>query len=602
MSSLLANRYQVLRELGRGGMGVVHAVSDTLDGSRQLALKTIRQDAALTPHQRLRFKEEFRAMARLEHPNTVKVHDFGVLDAHSHYLTMEIVPGQELEALISDRGMPVEQACRLLIQLLQALGFIHARGYVHRDIKAANIRVTEDGTLKLMDFGLMEPIGQRSTRTITGTPGYMPPEVVTGGAICPASDLYSVGCLAMEMLTGRLPFTGTLSEVVRSHAGTPPEPLRSRRPELPEALERIVSRLLRKDPKDRYAAASEVVADLAGIAGLEVARDTEDQRRSFVRTSELVGREPERQALEAALAGLKERRSAALLIGAPAGVGKSRLLEKLLLTAKLEGVMVLKGRCDDSGQAPYQAVGEALKPLLALTSEADRSRHARAIACLRCTTQEEVGQEALEEAIWAGIDEAAERAPLLWLMEDMHWADAPTLALVNKVIRRLADKPIMVVATFRDDEVEPGSPIWHTVEDGASRLLRLGPLSREEQRRMLEAMLGPTSMIEGFEGALYQATGGNAFFLTEVIRALLEEGQLAQRDGLWHFPAHPDVLTPLQSIQATVCRRVRHLSPGARALAAAAAVIGHDQDLAMLLAVSCFDEEVFFARLEELIA
>ena len=195
-----------------------------------------------------------------------------------------------------------ERTYPLLIQLLQALNFIHQRGFVHRDIKPANARVRPDGRLVLMDFGLMTAAGQAAGRAVTGTAGYLAPEVAVGGAIDGATDLYAVGCLAFELITGRLPFQGSLIEVVRQHVSARPPALRSLRPDVPMQLELLVMRLLEKQPQARYRSAEAVLADLSSLAGVGLARETEDQQRSFLVAGGLVGRDAELAVLTGALA------------------------------------------------------------------------------------------------------------------------------------------------------------------------------------------------------------------------------------------------------------------------------------------------------------
>lgn len=598
---LLANRYEALRELGRGGMGVVHAVRDTLDGNRELALKTIRHEAEITEAQRLGFKEEFRAMARLRHPNTVEVFDFGQLDATSLYLTMELVPGRELGALVGPSGMPVEAACKLLIQLAQALGFIHDRGYVHRDIKVENIRVTDDGVLKLMDFGLMIPLGQPAPRRISGTLAYLPPEAVTGRALTAASDLYAVGCLAYLLFTGRLPFTGQAIEIVRAHALTPPVSPVAWRPELPEPLAQLVLRLLEKDPAERHQSASELVTDLAAFAGVEVARQSTAQRGSYLTTSVLVGREQELAVLRHGLAAARAGRGGACFVGGGAGLGKSRLVEELAIEAKLEEAIVLTGGCRSCQRMPYQGAVEALQPLLAASEPAEREEAACVMRAL-AEGQDPCPGKDLPAIAWAWIAGVASRRPVVWIMEDLHAADPQSLALFLHVAGRAGEAAVLAVGTFQDDELPPESPLPRAAEEASGGSVRLAPQSPEQQARTLAAMLRNPEISLDFARALYDATGGNPLCLTETVRALMEEGQLQLEDGVWRFPLHQDVLAPLATGTGRSARRVAGLSPGGRALAEAAAVQGFEQNLCTLLHASGLEEEPFFARLDELLA
>jgi serine/threonine-protein kinase len=204
MIDQLTNRYKILSTLGEGGMGVVFLVEDTTS-NRQMALKVLSKIAG-DPHEALlRFKQEFRTMTRLRHPNTVEVYDYGQLSDGTPFFTMEVVPGQGLDEslpIASEQFRPVAQ------QLLRALGYIHRQGLVHCDIKPENIRITPDGVVKLMDFGLMVDAGT-SGGTIRGTIAYMAPEVARRGEIDARADLYSFGALAFHLLAGEAPYPGS---------------------------------------------------------------------------------------------------------------------------------------------------------------------------------------------------------------------------------------------------------------------------------------------------------------------------------------------------------------------------------------------------------
>ena len=608
MSERLANRYDVLSLLGEGGMGQVFRVADAFANGQELALKVIKVAGEATEDQRLRFKAEFHAMARLRHPNTIAVSDYGELEGGNLYIAMELVPGRELSDVIAGKPLPLAEIYPLLLQLLQALDFIHSRGYVHRDIKAQNVRVTPDGTLKLMDFGLMGQIGQPSSRQVTGTPGYLAPEVAQGGVISAASDLYSVGCLAYEMLTGRLPFEGKLLDVVRAHVQNPPPPLRQRRPDAPEALERIVMRLLEKEPGRRYRTAGLVSEDLAALAGVALARESLDQQLSFLETGEIIGRDAELAQLEAALAAARTGGVRPIFVTAPAGTGKSRLVQELELKAKLAGFVVMHGSCHEDGMAPYEALTASLRSALPHGTEEERLRYLPTLAHLFPEFAGEDGAEAeapdaatLAEAVRGWLVDLSARTPVLWLLDDLHWADGQTVEVFNHALRGLAGCAVLAVGTFRCDETPAGSPLWRTLDDGESDHLRLRALSRAAQAALVGAMLADARMPDAFAEALDRATGGNPFFLTEVLRSLLEDGHLGRHGGVWRFPSDPAVLRPLTSMEATVARRLAQLPPGARALIDVAAVLGHAWDLCTLRTVSGLEDEVLLEHLDELV-
>lgn len=327
--SLLANRYRIIDKIGEGGMGIVWRVYDTVEQC-EVALKQFykKEDSELSTTQKdkytpeaiqatqregvwlstistatteesLRFKKEFRTMVKLKHPNTVNVFDYGVLENGDDYITMEIVPGKELRDILKERQLDFEEVYRILIQTSQVLNFIHSRLLVHRDIKPSNIRITPEGNVKLMDFGLMEQMGLPSTGEITGTVIYLPPEVAKGGIIDARSDLYSLGVMVYELVTGQLLFTGKKPlDIIRQHIETPPIPPCQIREDTPEELEEIILKLLAKDQNERYQTTAELINDLVQLTGEKISIETLEQRKSYLNCSELIGREREMQKLK----------------------------------------------------------------------------------------------------------------------------------------------------------------------------------------------------------------------------------------------------------------------------------------------------------------
>ncbi|MDB5097805.1 MAG: putative serine/threonine protein kinase, partial [Cyanobacteria bacterium RYN_339] len=556
-NALLAGRYRVLGILGQGGMGTVWRVKDQVKGC-EVALKTIRSTGEVTAAQELAFREEYRAMTRLRHPNTIEVFDFGVLDARTRFLTMAMVPGRELLDVIAGRAMPYETAYSLLSQLLRALDFIHSRLYVHRDIKAANVRVRDDGTLVLMDFGLMAQLGTAGGGGMSGSPGYMPPESIRGGMIDGMADLYSVGCLAFEMLTGRVPFTGSLRDVLRAHVETPAPLLRTRRPDAPVELERIIAKLLEKEPCKRYRGAAEVLADLALVAGTEYACPNLAQAQSYLVAGAMVGRERELHAMDNALQRAMTGIGNTLLVGAPGGTGKSRLVAELLVQARLQDVMVLEGRCREGRQAPYGPLVEALQPLRAILA-LDDVEHAAALDLifrdqfpgtgeLVALPEEQLRRAAHEQlADWLVL--ASQKQPVVLALDDLQWADAMTQDAVRALARRVGEMRLLLTGTLRDDELG-AAPYLRSADEGGLALLRLAPFSPDQVSALLDATLREYAINQPVMARLVGTTGGNAFFLTETLRLLMDEGALVQRAGTWIFPEHADRLDVPTTVDA----------------------------------------------------
>ena len=267
------SHYRVEAELGRGGMGIVYRALDSKLG-RAVAIKVLPSDATADPERHQRFVQEARSASALNHPNIVTIYEIGNDDGTT-FIAMELVDGTPLDRLIGGAPMPVATALDYAVQSAAALEAAHASGIVHRDIKPANIVVTRDGRVKVLDFGLAKLVERAaSDATLTalatrpgavmGTPAYMSPEQAQGERVGAWSDVFSLGGVLYEMLTGRRPFAGSSDAgLVTAILRDPPAPLRAARADTPADVDAIVTRALAKDPKDRYPDAGVMRADLA---------------------------------------------------------------------------------------------------------------------------------------------------------------------------------------------------------------------------------------------------------------------------------------------------------------------------------------------------
>lgn len=259
---VLNGRYQLLERYGSGGMANVYRGRDTLL-DRYVAIKVLRDDKERSPDFDLQFQHEARAAANLSHPNIVTVYDYGI-DNGQPFIVMELVPGTDLKSLLRKRGrFTVEEGIPLMVQACAGLGYAHRAGLVHCDVKPHNMLVTPDNRLKVTDFGIARVLAtinpSERNEVVWGSPQYYSPEQAAGQVPSPASDVYSLGIVMYEILTGTLPFTGSSpEELARLHLEANPIPPSEYVPDLPKPLEEIILKVLAKEPSARYRTADQL--------------------------------------------------------------------------------------------------------------------------------------------------------------------------------------------------------------------------------------------------------------------------------------------------------------------------------------------------------
>jgi len=612
--TLVRGRYRIERVLGEGGMGRIWLAED-LQELRQVALKEMQVPEGLSPSKVeelvLMFRHEFFAMTKLQHPGTLKVFDCGMTESGNRFITMEVVSGKDLSTLAREQPLDARTIYRILIQMAQVLAFIHARLYVHCDIKASNVRITDDGTVKLMDFGVMHQLGTPSPGRLKGTLEYMAPEWQRGASIDGRADLYSLGVMAYYLATRRLPFKRQSPAALLADHLTRVPPRPSTLCKVDPALEEIILLLLAKDPKDRYQDAGQLLEALCGASGEPLPEEPLAVRASYLHVPEVVGRDAELEQLMNSLAEADWGQSGAVLIGAPAGVGKSRLLQEFELQAKLAEMPFGLGQCRVEGLAPLAPISQALRCLVPLTPAevAERlgpllGRLVPALATGPAPEFKDVGAEKIAtfEALSEWLRTLAKRQAFVLCFEDLQWADSASLETLNVVIRALHRTRGLVVASYRPDALSRLSLAFQTVDEGLTVRMDLAPLTAGHVEKLVELALRGLEVPAGFVERLHRITAGNAFFATECLRALVEQGALRRVGGRWMADGNLATRALPTTIEEAVLARLATVPSDRVALLRRLAPAGRGLSLPMVRALAGMLEVDLFQALDDIVA
>ncbi|TET96703.1 MAG: hypothetical protein E3J29_05270, partial [Dehalococcoidia bacterium] len=537
--------------------------------------------------------------------------------------------GGDLEGLLQqaeNRRLPLDQAMRIAVEVRDALEHAHGRGIIHRDLKPGNIWLTEGGTAKLGDFGLAVAL-ERSRLTMegmmVGTVAYMPPESALGGGreADARSDLYSWGCVLYEMVTGRPPFLGDDAvAIISQHINTAPVAPSWHNPEVPRALEALILRCLAKNPDERPESAAAIPEALGAIMETastvaQQAVQTEVNPLDRLAGGVFVGREKEMDELRAGLEdALSGRGRLLMLVGEP-GIGKTRTSEELATYASLRNTQVLWGRCYEGEGAPaYWPWVQVVRSYVhdrdpqALMSEMGPGAAdiAQVVSEVRerlpglptpPALEPEQARFRLFDSITTFLRNAGNRQPIVLVLDDLHWADKPSLLLLQFLARELRGARLMILGTYRDVELRRQHPLSQTLgelaREGLSQRILLRGLSERDVARFIEITAGispPQALVD----AVYRETEGNPFFVNEIVRLLVADGRLERPEEVKSWS-----ITIPQGVREVVGRRLDHLSEQCNSVLTVASVIGREFGLDALERVSDVTGDRLLEVLEE---
>lgn len=615
---VVAGRYRVEQVLGRGGAAVVYRVLDQATGKR-LALKQLCPPPSSSKPDRiervhLAFRREFHTLTSLCHPHIVQVHDYGVDPGRGPFYTMELLDTRWLH---STPPLDLRQVCHLMLEIASALAFLHSRQLLHGDVSRKNIGHSATGAAKLLDFGLLRSVGVSGMGK--GTPPYMAPEVLRGAPLDHRSDLFSLGALAYILLTGRHAYPGKSGadlERLWSRRPVPPVQLNRR---VPDRLSELVVSMLSTDPLGRPASACEVIDRVRAFSRSRGASPRETEiGRGYLASSAFVGRQSEMGVLREALARTRNGQGGAVLVEAPSGMGKSRLLRELAVEAQMAGAKVIKARCEESDRGPYGVLYELVRDLMRATTPPDGltvlHRADRALPAL----QRWVGlegdfdlkapdllerrvrlQRLLVERI---LDEDSSR-PLVLVVDDLQRCDEASAAVLGAVAHRArCRRRVLVVCSLRSDE-KAHAPDQVTTLRRNARNLALEGLEVEEVRDLILAIFGDVERVDRLARWIYDASSGSPLRCTELARHLVERQRVLYVNGVWRFPEAIGAGELPRELKEAMQARVAALSPDGRRLAETLAV--HGGQLSLQLCIALWGDErregVTFDALNELI-
>jgi serine/threonine protein kinase/tetratricopeptide (TPR) repeat protein len=645
--------YDVIGELGRGGMGVVYRARPS-GGGADVALKI--------PFAELSsgfgsMRREIHALSRLRHPGVVRIIESG-LEKGVPWYAMELLEAQTLDEILGivdepdevtavkrvaapmERGgrittgprrisirSDLSRALTLMYRLARVLTYVHAHGFVHRDLKPRNILVRPGDRPIVTDFGLMGNFGARTGREILevggwvmGTAVYLAPEQAKGELVDARADLYAFGVMLYEIVTGRLPFEApSFHTVVRMHLNDAVPPPSMLVDGVPPALESLILSLLEKEPGNRPGYAEDVAALLLD-AGAQRDEEFDLKIPAYLYRPHMIGRESTVASLCDSLDPAKKGRGAFLMLGGESGIGKTSVAAAFAREATMRHFRVVTGECEAIG-------GQPLHPLRSLFREiaeicrTDPEVLARVLGTRLTTLREQdpvfaaladddlprVAPEIAARRLFSDLGETfaafAREGPLLLVIDDVQWADEVTLRFLASLGNEFFEElPLLILATYRSDEAGPDLRAL-LAEPHVSTVL-LGRLNEENVEEIVRSMLAAPDAPASFLHFLSQTSEGNPFFVAEYLRSAVDERLLIREAMRWRIIADDSTYASLKlpgTILDLVARRLESLSPLARRIAETAAVLGREPSEELLTSVCGVSDAEMLDAVAELV-
>ncbi|MBC2713953.1 MAG: protein kinase [Desulfobacteraceae bacterium] len=630
--SIISRRYHIGEKVAESKFSTVFRAKD-LNLDISVALKLLPRELCRPEHQ-IRFRTEAEILKDLDHPHIVKILDAGSLDNaafdFSYYMAMEYVEGFSLDKWGERSQAGIDDKVSLLVQITKALSAVHSKRIIHGDLKPGNILVeTKDSPqAKVLDFGLsrIKDTNVIDNETdIRGTFQYMSPEQIglLRRKVDERSDLYSLGIIAYQLLTGVHPFsTVSLSTMLHEQIAKPPDTPSLFNPDIPPVLDMIILKLLKKDPDRRYQSSIGLHADLEQYASgdLDFFVGEKDVSHLFHFTTHLVGRDQELKQLKKLCDMTRSSTGSVCFIAGEPGIGKTRLLNEFREFALTQKFSVCEGRClERNSKMPWGLFRDSLSDYMKVFQRYDMEKkrsisHSLKKKCselgkiitdlyppaqeilgqcpktAKVTPEQEMIRSCMALSTFTFSLSEAENG-LLVLLDDLQWADVGSLKLIEEIARNIYDKPLLIVGTYRNNEVDKDHALHNLLYLEEKRYtveqLFLTSFTEEEMKVFIRYVLNMDEpWIIQLAAFLYRRSLGNPFHAFELLHHLIMRNHLTRENNSWQlrtkdltYVSLPDTLTDM------LLGRVRSLDYSVQQVLQIAAIIGKRFDMELLIQV-----------------
>jgi serine/threonine protein kinase/tetratricopeptide (TPR) repeat protein len=602
--------YEILELLGEGGMGQVFKAKDVrLD--RFVALKFLSPRVSRDSFARDHFVREAKIAASVDHPNVCGIFEIGQDDAGGPFIAMNYCPGPTLSVQLESGSASSAEALRIADQVAGALEAAHDRGIIHRDIKPSNISFSETGVLKVLDFGIASFRSGSETTTdidIVGTVAYMSPEQLQGGRVDIGSDIWALGVVLYECLTGIHPFRAPYDQAtIYNILNSDPKPISELIPDVGAGWQYQISRCLERNPDRRFSSIAEFRDTLSEMSHGNQETLVEEPVLEFLgnpppQSPTFVGRRSERDDLINLISGNDPSVSAALVSG-ESGIGKSQLVTSALQSAIENGARVLTGRCVfNEGVLPYHPFVTALKQgfgiaNLDLTSNLEplarklggdlkgRIGYLRSFLTATDDSAGVLNREQLWDAVLSLYRAlSSEQRPLVIVVDDLQWADESTLAFFSFLVRSTSSDPIRLIGIYRLDAASSrgAASTDQLVEslrqlriEGSVKEIEVGRLDGDESAELVRALFDQQPVSTDVTKAIFDKTLGHPLFISEVVNLVKHDSIVVRSNGVWQLASKNTELDILpRRVQDVIHQRLSLLEATDRELLEVAAIEG----------------------------